>query len=237
MPDLPADTIRRPLKVHHLSHDLRGPLSSILGFAELLLDGVEGPLNEIQTEDIAAIRQSAANLLQLVDNIVDLSKLEEDQPILTFEPVDLETVIEAVLDSDLTTGRSGPVEVVAKLPGSLPQLWADPNRVEQMLLSLVRFAGDLSPRGQVNIGLDSRKTDALFQITAVGAVPAPEEFETLFELEVYTDAAGRSKLGPGGLDLPLVDRLAREHQGEVRVESRDELGVVFWLRLPLRTKA
>src|SRR4030095_11379092 len=88
----------QPLQLYHLSHDLRGPLNSVLGFSELLLEGLEGPLNEVQIEDITAIRQSATTLLNLINVVVDLSRLEADRLVLTFKLVELEPVIAKVLE-------------------------------------------------------------------------------------------------------------------------------------------
>lgn len=90
-----SDPARQPLEIYHLSHDLRGPLNSILGFAELLLEEIEGPLNETQHADVSAIYQSAQNLLHLINMMVDLSKLEANRLKLDFKAVNL---AEAVKD-------------------------------------------------------------------------------------------------------------------------------------------
>src|SRR6185503_13419133 len=95
-----ADPSQQPLEVYHLSHDLRGPLNSILGFAELLLEGIEGPLNETQQADMTAIYQSAQNLLYLINTLVDLSKLEANHLIFDFKSVDLNQIIEGMVTSD-----------------------------------------------------------------------------------------------------------------------------------------
>jgi signal transduction histidine kinase len=237
MPDLSTDSIREPLKVHHLSHDLRGPLSSILGFTELLLEGIEGPLNEIQTEDVGAIRQSAKGLLQLVNNMVDLSKLENGQLNLTFEPVHLAEVIDQILDSDLMTDATAQVELAVQVSASLPPLWGDPDRVVQMLFNLVRFACEQAAPGRVELGVEHDDRDAFIRIAAAGVATSEAELETVFDLAVDTDAAGRSKLGTGGLDLPLVRGLAQKHRGQVWAESQAEGGTIFCLKLPLSSTA
>ena len=85
------------IKVDNPSHHLRGPLNSILGFTELLLEGIEGPINEIQAEDLTAIQTSAKNLLQLINTVVDLSKLADDQLRITPEIVDLKAIFESIL--------------------------------------------------------------------------------------------------------------------------------------------
>jgi signal transduction histidine kinase len=219
-----ANPTGHPLEVYHLSHDLRGPLNSVLGFAELLLEGIEGPLNDIQIEDITAIRQSAQNLLQLINNVVDLSKLEADRLVLSFAPVDLKTIIQNI---------STQTELIVNLPESLPSLWGDPERVEQMILSLVNFARGLRQEGQITLTTAHDQKAVIIQITGPEEFLPPEQVEGLFELMVKVDSAGRSELGRGGLTLPLTRQLAEKHQGQVWVENREGAGTIFFLKLPV----
>lgn len=224
---------RRQLKVHHLSHDLRSPLNSILGFAELLKEGIEGPINEIQAEDLAAIHKSASNLLHLINAIVDLSKLENDRLILTFEPVRLAAIIEGIIASQDEQSGSNQIELIASIPESLPPLWGDRHRVEQMVLNLVRFASNIKQKGQINISAYYDERDMTIEIIATDVLIPSEQLAELFELIVEVKADGRSKLGIGGLDLPLTYQLAKKQAGRVWVESQEEMGTVFYLRLPL----
>lgn len=227
-----AGASKQPLQIYHLSHDLRGPLNSILGFTELLLEGVEGPLNEIQTEDIAAMRQSAQNLLQLISAVVDLSKLAANRLNLSFGPVDFGQVVQEALSVD----TSSPVEVSATLPDSLPPIEGDQGRVEQMVLALLNFARKLKQEGKLQVSLEQTQTDATLQINAPDVLMPPEQESELFELVVHTDDAGRSELGVGGLNLPLAHQLAQAHQGNMWVESK-AAGTTFFLRLPLHEPA
>jgi signal transduction histidine kinase len=229
-----ADPSRQPLEVYHLSHDLRGPLNSILGFTELLLEGVEGPLNDIQQEDIAAVRQSAQNLLQLINTVVDLSKLEANKLTLTFGPVQLHDVVPRILKAQTAAGWPDQLRLAARISGSLPPVWGDPDRVEQMVLSLVAFALKIQSSGQIEITVTHDDQAVTVQVTATDVVLPPEHVAELFELSVKIDSSGRSELGKGGLTLPLVQQLAERHQGQVWAESWAGLGTAFYLKLPLR---
>lgn len=226
-------SLRQSLKIHHLSHDLRGPLNSILGFAELLKEGIEGPINEIQAEDLAAIHQSARNLLHVIDAIVDLSKLENDHLILTFEPVQLAPIFENVMAASNERSGSDQIALIASIPESLPPLWGDRHRVEQMLLNLVMFAISLKQTRQINISAHYDEKDMTIEIMASNVLIPPEQLGELFELIVEVRADGRSKLGIGGLDLPLTYQLAKKQAGQVWVENQEEIGTTFYLRLPL----
>ena len=221
--DHQANNFQQPLKVYHLSHDLRGPLNSILGFTELLLEGIEGPINDIQAEDLAAIQQSAKNLLALISMVVDLSKVSNDQLILTFEPVSLEAVVNKVLDK---------VTLEADLPEPPPMLWGDPDKISQMVKNLVDFAHSVPHEGHLGLGITLENDEMILRFTATKVQLSVEKPETLFDLFVEVDEAGRSKLGPGGLTLPLTRQLAAKHHGQVWI-SHDELNTTFYLKLPV----
>ncbi len=227
-----SDSSRQPLEVHHLSHDLRGPLNSILGFAELLKEGIEGPLNDIQIEDISAIHQSAQILLRLINTVVDLSKLETGNFLLALKPVTLNTVIKKVLASDFSEGKPNQTKLVSGVPESFPELFADSDRVQEMIFNLVKFALKISYVKEIRLTASHNGSDATLQIIAVDGFMTPDELEGLFELAVNIDADGRSKLSKGGLEMPLVHGLAEAHQGQVWV-NQAKVGTVFFLRLPL----
>ena len=224
---------RQPLEVYHLSHDLRGPLNSILGFSELLLEGIEGPLTEYQEADISAIYQSAKNLLRQINNLVDLSKLEADRLKLDPGPVELNTVVHRILSTDFGTDKPEPVELAGAVPEELPPIWGDRERVEQMIASLVRFAFKKIKVGQVVItAVEAGQSVAIQVHFGQEALPA-DEIAELFELVVHVDSAGRSELGPGGLALPLVKGLVEKHQGELSIQSVESEGTTFYLKLPV----
>ena len=228
-----SNSSQQPLEVYHLSHDLRGPLNSMLGFTELLLEGIEGPLNDIQMEDVAAIRQSAQNLLQLINNLVDLSKLEADKVPLALEAVDLVDVIHKTRDHKARAPRPTPVELIVNIPASLPPVRGDRDRIEQMISNLLSFMLQIKNEGQIDISATYDEQNLTIRVVAAGAFLPTDELAELFDLTVKVDAAGRSKLGQGGLTLPLVQRLVQKHQGRLWVVSEANVGTAFYLELPL----
>jgi signal transduction histidine kinase len=219
---------RQPLEIYHLSHDLRGPLNSMLGFTELLLEGIEGPLNDIQREDIAAIRQSARNLLQLINAVVDLSKLEANKLSLNFGPVRLQDVFQNILQAE---PGSNPIKLV--MPNPFPLIWGDRERIEQMILGLINFVRKIKNQSRLEVTVVHDEHHALTQIQAAELLIPSEQIDELFDLSVKVDAAGRSELGWGGLALPLIWNLARKQQGQLWIESRAGMGTIFYLKLPL----
>jgi signal transduction histidine kinase len=220
------------LELRHLAHDLRGPLNSILGFSELLIDGIEGPLNEYQYADITAIYQSAGNLLRLIDAVVDLSRCEANELSLSFESVDLYEVIDNILIHDFGSTKPETIALTTDLPDDLPPVHGQADRIEQMIIDLVRFGFKLDT-DQITIG---GRYDDVFVTIVVDVGPeviSAEELEMIFQLVVTTDSAGHTHLTRGRIELPLIRRLAEIHNGRVWGEST-ETGTRFHLELPRR---
>ena len=224
---------RQPLKMHHLAHDLRGPLNSILGFSELLIQGIEGPLNGVQTEDMQAIYQSAQNLLLLINTVVDISKLEAERMLFDFAPVDVGQVFQNLAEFDFGSAKPEEVEVVITQPDDLSPLRGDAGRVEQMILSLIRFAFTLKRSGVINLAAKESEQSITVQVNVPGAQIPASALADLFELGVTVDAAGHSQLGRGGLDLPLAQALAKSHGGEAWAENKGDIGATLFLKLPI----
>jgi len=219
-----------PFEVYHLSHDLRGPLNSILGFTELLLEEIEGPLTDVQKEDISAINQSAHNLLRLINNMVDVSKLDANRLDLNAGEVDLKAVVEDVLNSDFWLRQAGHVKVVVDFPDDL-LLWGDSLRLAQIFEELLVWA-KLKGAQDVKISATSDPAAVKVQIYLAGVIIPAQDMDDVFRLIVRQDAAGRNHLGPGGLEIPLVRRLAEKQQGQVWAEGKGS-GSSLYLTLPL----
>jgi K+-sensing histidine kinase KdpD len=217
-----------PLQPRHLSHDLRGPLNSILGFAELLLDGIEGPLNDIQLEDIAAMRKSAQSLLELINVMVDLSKSEVSSLNYLLGPVDLKKLATDVAASADLHGF--PVEL--DLPDSLPSAEADINRVTQMLRYPLLFAKTKKAAG-VTVWAGATETEVNVRMTASNLILPESELAELFEATASIDESGRSKLTTGGLFMPLAARLATLQKGYMKAYNSPGAGLTVEFALPV----
>ncbi len=229
---------RPPLEVYHLSHDLRGPLNAVLGFCELMLEEIEGPINDIQRADLTAIYQSALNLLTLISNMVDLSKLEADRLTCDFAPVEIKPVIDEIVANDLGPLKSDqPVQLVAYLPPTLPPIWADRERVRQMLKGLLRFAAKQQQKGDIHLTALREEGMVTFRVDITAPHLPPEEVEELFDLAVHVDSAGRTELGRGGLDLPLARLLAEKHQGRAWARRQKNGRLGLYVSLPVHKTA
>jgi signal transduction histidine kinase len=220
-----------PFEVYHLSHDLRGPLNSILGFTELLLEEIEGPLTDVQKEDISAINQSAHNLLRLINNMVDVSKLDADHLDLNESEVDLNLVINNVLTSDFWMGQAAKINVAVNLKDNLPLAWGDGPRIAQMFEELLAWS-KLKGTQNIKISTNNDNAEATVQIHLAGVMVSGQDMEDIFKLITRKDGAGRNHLGPGGLEIPLVRRLAKKQQARVWAEAVGS-GTSFYLTFPI----
>ena len=229
----PLKNGQHPLEAHHLSHDLRGPLNSILGFSELLLEGIEGPLNDMQAEDIKAIYQSAKNLLLLINNIVDLSKLQAQAISFEIGIVDLEHILRGITHIDFGIAKPPALAITVAPPPNTASFLGDATRIEQMILNLIRFSFKKKRSGEINISATCTPQVATLTVAMSDVEISEAEQAILFDLGVTVDATGRSELGPGGLELPLARLLAESQNGQIQVESNARLGTIFTAQIPI----
>jgi signal transduction histidine kinase len=223
---------QHPLEVYHLSHDLRGPLNSILGFAELLLEELDGPLNETQKEDLAAIYQSSQKLLHLINTLVNLSKLEANRLTFTFASMNLNELVAGLLASDFMAGKPPELEIVLKTADALPPALGDPEWTQQVLTSMLLFTFRSQKKGRITMSTQTDTAGPLLQLNLEGVVLPAKDMAGLFDLMVHVDATGRGELGRGGLDLPLARRLVERQNGRLWAESSESAGTTFYFTLP-----
>ena len=234
--ELKHTTLARDRFFSAMSHDLRTPIAAIVGYSELLADGIVGDLTEQQQEMVQRISQVAAHLTELVNDILDLAKLDAGRVELHPEPVRVgELVQEAVVAVEPQARAKGlPVHLELDEAGHQTVL-ADPVRVRQILVNLLSNAVKFTQEGEVRVsaGINGDRTWLTVRDTGPGLPPGSEE--AVFE-EFLQMASGRGpKHEPGsGLGLAVSRRLARAMGGDLTVESRSGLGAAFTLFLPLR---
>lgn len=232
----PVTKTYQPLQTYHLSHDLRGPLNSMLGFTELLLEGIEGPLTEIQIEDITAIRQSATNLLRLINTVVNLGKIGAGQFKLNQQPANLNTIMANVIHS-LPEKTVAHAELSIKPTPDMPTLFVDSERIEESVFNILEFLLAKKTTTAITISAAPTESGAVLTIVAAGTVLSTEQLAHLFDLTVEVESTGRSKLTEGGLYIPLAFKLAQLHQGQLTVNSSAPGGTEFCLTLPRYTNS
>jgi signal transduction histidine kinase/CheY-like chemotaxis protein len=238
--DQNADDLRRvsALKtsfLSNLSHEFRTPLNSITSLCHLLINRSDGDLSEEQEKQVVYIQRSAAELTELVNDLLDLAKVEagkiEVKP-KHFEVQDLFGALRGML-KPLLTGNS--LELIFDADSNLPPLYTDEGKVSQIVRNLISNALKFTRRGHVRIAAQREAEGFLvFQVADTGIGIAPEDREKIFEEFVQVESDLQAQVKGTGLGLPLARRLAELLGGSISVESKVGLGSTFFVRLPIR---
>ncbi|MCL4297233.1 MAG: response regulator [Anaerolineae bacterium] len=218
-----------------MSHELRTPLNSILGFAEILQNGTFGPLNERQLKFAKNIEESGAHLLAVINDILDLSKVEAGKMELEITPVSIEAVCEASLRMIRQLALKKQLQVAETVIDQVAEIQADERRLKQMLVNLLSNAVKFTPEGG-QVGLEVRGDEAEqvvhFTVWDTGIGIAPEDLKRLFKPFVQLDSRLSRQYSGTGLGLSLVFRMAELHGGSVSLESQVNQGSRFTFSLP-----
>ncbi len=221
-----------------MSHELRTPLNAILGFSELLLDDSTGKYNAATRQKfLAQISTGGKHLLDLINDILDLSKVEAGQMFLELETVSIAETVDQVMNTIEPIAAKKGVRVEANV-GAAGRLQADPHKMVQMLLNLVTNAVKFTPEGgSVTIAAQRQAETVEISVTDTGIGIARSDLDRLFrEFQQLDSGPGRHQEGTG-LGLALTKRLAALHGGDVRVVSELGKGSVFTLELPLQQQS
>ena len=223
-----------------ISHEIRTPMNGILGSTELLLGT---PLTDGQRQYAETAHRSATALLALIDDVLDLSRIEAGR--LTVRPasIDLRALVDEAIDLIATIASDKPVTVASTLPAHLPaRLQADPERLRQLLVNLLHNAVKFTERGSVQLSVSvlAETADAVhlrFEVQDTGIGIARDQLDSVFDAFTQADASSTRRHGGSGLGLAIVKELAELMGGRVGVESELGEGSVFWLELTLRKDA
>ncbi|MGB9723458.1 MAG: response regulator, partial [Chloroflexia bacterium] len=216
----------------NMSHELRTPLNSIIGFSRVILNGIDGPLTELQRTDLTAIHNSGVHLLQLINDILDLSKIEAGRMELHKEPVDLAPVVRGVLDTCRPLVESKPLELRAQIPTDLPPAYADSTRVRQIVLNLVSNAIKYTDRGAITVSASYQAGEIVVSVRDTGIGIAPQDLPKVFEPFRQVGKALDRRASGTGLGLTISRRFVEMHGGRIWVESEPGQGSTFSFTLP-----
>jgi PAS domain S-box-containing protein len=213
----------------NMSHEFRTPLNAILSFADLLLLELDGPVNEQQKQDLEMIKESGSDLLQLVNNLLDLSKIEAGKVELHVEPVDPAEVIAAVA-SQLTVKAVEKGLSLTTHVSEVPHVTADESRLKQVMRNLVENAVKFTDAGEVSIGAFSADKEVVFWVKDTGCGIEKEDQEIIFDK--FRQAREGAKSGGTGLGLSVARELVELHGGRIWVESDVGKGSQFSFSMP-----
>jgi two-component system, sensor histidine kinase and response regulator len=224
-----------------MSHELRTPLNAIVGFSTVLLDNIDGPLSPPQREDVQSINRNGRFLLHLINELLDLARIEAGHLVLDRVPLQLPVLANEVTDTMQALLRGRTVVLKCGMPRDLPPLYADADRVRQILFNLLSNAVKFTEKGAIIVTaqtleeIDSEgKIRSYVQInvrdTGIG-IP-PDQQEQIFE-EFSQVHGRRSRMSGTGLGLSIVKRLVEAHNGRIWLKSAPGVGSTFSFTIPV----
>ena len=216
----------------NMSHELRTPMNAILGYSEMLQEEAEDKGLEDFTPDLQKIQNAGKHLLSLINDILDLSKIEAGKMELYLEDFDIREVVNDVAATvESLIGKKGN-KLVVHVPEDAGRMRADLTKVRQSLFNLLSNAAKFTENGEITLGVRKDGGDWLFTVQDTGIGMTAEQMAGLFEAFAQADASTTRKYGGTGLGLAITRRFCRMMGGDATVESTPGSGSAFTLRLP-----
>ncbi|MGQ9907842.1 MAG: GAF domain-containing protein [Candidatus Flexifilum sp.] len=218
----------------NMSHELRTPLNSIIGYSEVLLDGTDGDLSEEAQEDVQIIHSSGRHLLAVINDILDLAKIEAGEMRMDREYVRLRDALDEIVRSAQVLVKDKPVTLRWMEDDPVETVYADPVRLRQIIMNLVSNAAKFTERGSITIryGLDSA-SHAYIAVTDTGIGIDEAHLSEIFEQFRQVDGSSTRRAGGTGLGLTITRHLVHLHGGEIAVHSKPGAGSTFRFTIPL----
>ena len=212
------------------SHELRTPLTSIRGSLGLLASGVVGALSDEAVEVVAIAERNAVRLMALINDILDLERLETGTIELRFAQVPVESILRRAMESLAAFGHQHGITVEA--PEVSSTIWADADRIVQVVVNLLSNAVKFSPPGGVvTIGVALRDGWVEFRITDRGRGVPVADRRAIFERFRQVETSDAREKGGTGLGLAICKSIVEQHGGTIGVESEEGAGSTFWFRV------
>jgi len=217
----------------NMSHELRTPLNAIIGFSEVLRDGICGKLNQEQIEAVLDIRAGGEDLLNMINDILDLSKIEVGKMEFNSETFPFDDILESVKNVLGNMIKKKEQTFIANVPGDLPLICADKTRLKQILYNLLSNAVKFTPEGgSITMTASYNDSDFFFEVEDTGIGIKEEDMDNLFKEFVQLDSSYSRQHEGTGLGLALTKRLVQMHGGSIWAESEYGKGSKFNFTLP-----
>jgi len=220
----------------NMSHELRTPLNAILGYTELILDGIYGDAPEKMKGVLERVQSNGKHLLGLINDVLDLSKIEAGQLVLSIQDYSIKDVVHGVYSAvePLASGKKLGFKI--ELPANLPPARGDDRRLTQVLLNLVGNAIKFTDVGEVAVKASASNGSVTISVRDTGPGIAEADQAKIFEEFQQSDSAQAKAKGGTGLGLAIAKRIIEMHGGKLWVESSPGAGSTFSFTVPLRVE-
>ncbi|MBZ0303296.1 MAG: GAF domain-containing protein, partial [Anaerolineae bacterium] len=223
----------------NMSHELRTPLNSIIGFSRVILKGIDGPLTEMQEQDLSTIYNSGQHLLNLINDLLDQAKIAAGKMEIKPDLFDIKLVVEGVRSIGIGLVKDKPIEIKLDIASGLPQVYGDEFRTRQVLLNLLSNASKFTQQGLITVrvyrDVHTKTGQNVVRVDVVdtGIGIAEKDIPLLFEAFRQVDSSLTRTAGGTGLGLPISKSLIELQGGEMFVQSNVGAGSTFSVTIPL----
>jgi signal transduction histidine kinase len=218
----------------NMSHELRTPLNAILGFTELILDDLYGEVPVELKEPLADIQTNGKHLLRLINDVLDLSKIEAGRMELSLGDYAAEDVVATVRASLRSIADEKGLELVTEVEANLPDAYGDAKRITQCLLNLVGNALKFTHHGRVTVGVELLGDQLRYRVSDTGIGIPADQLDEVFAQFRQVDTTTTRDFGGTGLGLSITKKFVEMHGGRIWVESELGKGSTFYFTIPLR---
>jgi PAS domain S-box-containing protein len=219
--------------VSNVSHELRTPLTSIKSAVDLVLSGAEGPLTEPEKGMLTIVKNNSARLIKLINELLDLSKLESGKMEMNLKATKIEQIIKATMEetSPLMVNKHINMQMQAEM--GLEDVFVDENKIKQVLVNLIGNALKFSTEGgRITIGAADKGNELHISVADTGIGISKENFDRVFEKFVQVDSSTTRAAGGTGLGLAIAKSIVEAHKGRIWLESAVGKGTTFFFSLP-----
>ncbi|MDZ4169399.1 MAG: response regulator [Coriobacteriia bacterium] len=220
--------------VSMVSHELRTPLTSIKGYVDLIVDGEAGEINDVQREFLQIVQENSDRLVSLINDLLDISRIESGRVHLRIEPLEPIDIINGVMGTFRTYADQSGITLTARIPSDLPRVAVDGDRIGQVLMNLTSNAIKYSPGGgEVTLGASHAGDFVEFRVTDTGLGISEEDQRQLFNKFFRVDSSLTREIGGTGLGLSICKSVVELHGGAVSVTSVLGEGSTFGFSVPI----
>jgi signal transduction histidine kinase len=218
----------------NMSHALRTPLTSVIGFAQVMLKELDGPLTDLQRTDLTTIYEGGRQLVGLINDMLELTQLELGAVPFSSVPVNLGEIVEGVMATTHALARGKPIQIHEQIPGDLPTLHTDGQRVRQVILALLTNAVKFTDQGSIWLRVAADNGRIAISVSDTGSGITQAERAMIFSDTPYGEVEGYEGVSDFGLAISkrVVERLG----GRIWVENREGGGTTFTFTLPIRAE-
>ena len=235
--DLKAASKHKSQFLANMSHELRTPMNAILGFTELIRDGVYGELSPKILEIIEKIQKNGQHLLAMINDVLDLTKIEAGRIEIHSTPFSVIGCVEPVIGNTAALASQKAVEVEMDVPEGLPMVLGDEKRVNQILWNLLSNAIKFTQEGEIKIAVEKEDDFLHFWVSDTGIGISKDNLDKIFGEFTQIDGSHTREYGGTGLGLAIAKRLVELHGGRIWAESQEGKGSTFHFTLNREEKA